>query len=133
MTIMFETQDLEEASPATVSRVGMVFVEQSRLGWKPFLMSWIQFELGEKYDDEIRNHVRDLVLWIFPVMCDFALRNIDMPVPITKNELIRSLLKLMSILVRGPTREKCHLISLSKGLEYQLHVLLTCNEITLQT
>jgi dynein heavy chain, axonemal len=100
MTIMFETQDLEEASPATVSRVGMVFVEQSRLGWKPFLMSWVQFELEEKYDDELRNHVRDLVLWIFPVMSDFALRNIDMPVPITKNELIRSLLKLMSILVK---------------------------------
>ena len=33
MTMMFETEDLEEASPATVSRVGLVFVEPRNVGW----------------------------------------------------------------------------------------------------
>ncbi|GAA6221830.1 dynein heavy chain 1, axonemal-like [Lates japonicus] len=42
MTMMFEVQDLAVASPATVSRCGMVYLEPSILGLIPFTECWLK-------------------------------------------------------------------------------------------
>ncbi|RYE97952.1 MAG: hypothetical protein EOO41_02935, partial [Methanobacteriota archaeon] len=42
MTMMFEVDSLEQASPATVSRCGMVYLEPNQLGWQPIVASWIR-------------------------------------------------------------------------------------------
>ncbi|KAJ8259834.1 hypothetical protein GJAV_G00174010 [Gymnothorax javanicus] len=42
MTMMFEVQDLAVASPATVSRCGMVYLEPSILGLAPFTECWLR-------------------------------------------------------------------------------------------
>ena len=40
--MMFEVADLSQASPATVSRCGMVYLEPSILGLQPFVECWLK-------------------------------------------------------------------------------------------
>jgi len=42
MKIMFEPENLNNASPATVSRAGIIFVSTNDLGWQPIIASWLQ-------------------------------------------------------------------------------------------
>lgn len=46
MRMLFEVQDLRVASPATVSRCGMVYLTQEALGWKPYVQSWVERYFG---------------------------------------------------------------------------------------
>jgi dynein heavy chain len=42
MKAMFEAENLNNASPATVSRAGIIYVSSSELGWTPIVASWLQ-------------------------------------------------------------------------------------------
>lgn len=41
MKAMFEPENLNNASPATVSRAGIIYVSETELGWKPLVASWL--------------------------------------------------------------------------------------------
>jgi hypothetical protein len=42
VSILFEVEDLSQASPATVSRAGMIYLNVEDLGWWPYVQSWLQ-------------------------------------------------------------------------------------------
>lgn len=65
MNLIFEPMDLEHASPATVSRCGMIYMEPSQLGWQTFFESY-KVQLKEKLLFEQVELLVDIVDWLFP-------------------------------------------------------------------
>ena len=39
--LLFEVENLDVASPATVSRAGMIYLDMDELGWEPYVTMWI--------------------------------------------------------------------------------------------
>jgi hypothetical protein len=65
---MFEVQDLSQASPATVSRCGMVYVDAKTLGWTPYVKSWLNL-LFDKVP-LIREEFEEVILALFEKYVD---------------------------------------------------------------
>lgn len=50
VSLLFEVEDLSQASPATVSRAGMVYLNVEDLGWQPFIKSWLNTKEAQELD-----------------------------------------------------------------------------------
>ncbi len=54
VSLLFETEDLAVASPATVSRCGMVYCDYQDLGWQSHMQSWIQSKKSKELQTELQ-------------------------------------------------------------------------------
>lgn len=57
--MLFEVYDLQYASPATISRCGMVYVDPKNLGFTPFYERWCKDKL-EKYSEVMYESLKEL-------------------------------------------------------------------------
>ena len=92
MNIIYEVADLAVASPATVSRCGMVYVEPSGLGWRPLVEAWMP-HLPAGLGDKPRAQIEQLFDWLVPPMLRCATRNSRMLMPMPEANLVQSLMR----------------------------------------
>ncbi|KAG7377648.1 hypothetical protein PHYPSEUDO_011184 [Phytophthora pseudosyringae] len=99
MRMVFETEDLEEASPATVSRVGMVFLEAKVLGWEVLVRTWLNTRLPVAFASH-GEYLEESFRWIVPPMLYFVEKHCTVPTPVTFLEHAASLLRLFECALR---------------------------------
>ncbi|KAK7488391.1 hypothetical protein BaRGS_00020365, partial [Batillaria attramentaria] len=59
MRLLFEVDNLSQASPATISRCAMVYMDPVDLGWKPYVKTWLN-RLPRDMPDSGKNHLQAL-------------------------------------------------------------------------
>lgn len=55
VSLLIETLDLAVASPATVSRNGIVYNDYKDWGWWPFVNSWLESVADPEYRESVRH------------------------------------------------------------------------------
>ena len=98
MTMMFEVEDLAVASPATVSRCGMIYVEPTTMGFTPLLDSWIETlpEFAACKGEEMKQ----IFLAIVPDCIYMVRKQLKETVTTTDNNLVTSIFKIMSSMLK---------------------------------
>ena len=68
--MMFEVDDLSQASPATVSRCGMIYFDPSSLPWSAIVDSWFEKNTKEKWAS-VFTYIRELIDKYLPSVIQF--------------------------------------------------------------
>ena len=93
MNMIFEPMDLAVASPATVSRCGMVYLEPHQMGWEPIFYSW-KNKLPATLLEEHFKTVNELAEVVIPPCLDFVRDHCHETTPTQDQNLVQSCLKL---------------------------------------
>jgi dynein heavy chain len=100
MRMLFEVQDLAVASPATVSRCGMVYVPPEELGWRPFVQTWSKTKLHESAPEDLREWIVGLFDKTVDAGLKFLRKHLKEGIPSVDINLVASLASLFQSLAR---------------------------------
>ncbi|XP_070711337.1 dynein axonemal heavy chain 2 [Pempheris klunzingeri] len=89
VSLLFEVENLAMASPATVSRCGMVYNDYADLGWKPFVQSWLDKRPKAEVD-----HLKRLFEKYVESTLNFKKSNCKELIPTTELNGVASLCRL---------------------------------------
>ncbi|EAR99019.2 dynein heavy chain 7, axonemal protein (macronuclear) [Tetrahymena thermophila SB210] len=93
MSIMFEVENLYEASPATVSRCGMVYLEQQDLKWEVFYTCWYNNLTGNLQGEEQNQFYHSLLEELLKPAIEYLLKK-KTPLPVTPQWAAMNFLKM---------------------------------------
>ncbi|KAF3425902.1 hypothetical protein E2986_08048 [Frieseomelitta varia] len=100
--LIFEPMDLEVvyynsysvlfiavASPATVSRCGMIYMEPVSLGWKPILLSWLN-TLPSSFTEHLKNHLHEMYMRFCPPLLNLLRWGVKELITMPDANIVRS-------------------------------------------
>ncbi|XP_031749733.1 dynein heavy chain 11, axonemal [Xenopus tropicalis] len=95
MRLLFEISHLRAATPATVSRAGILYVNTQDLGWSPYVTSWIE---THKTQSEKAN-LTILFDKYVPYCLEQVRCNLKTITPIPENSMVQTLCSLLDCLL----------------------------------
>ncbi|KAL5473898.1 hypothetical protein EMCRGX_G028462 [Ephydatia muelleri] len=98
MNLIFEPEDLEVASPATVSRCGMIYMEPHQLGWRPLVESYMK-KLPDAIVEEDKKLIMDMMEWLVQPSLDYIRHECHLFINTSPLHLVNSFLNLYTCMM----------------------------------
>ncbi|XP_061631916.1 dynein axonemal heavy chain 5 [Phyllopteryx taeniolatus] len=98
--VAFEPHNIDNASPATVSRNGMVFMSSSVLSWSPILEGWLK----KRCPQEVAV-LRGLFASSFTKLYRFCVQSLEFKIELLEAFVIMQCINILQGLI--PTKEQC--------------------------
>ncbi|XP_070583565.1 dynein axonemal heavy chain 11 isoform X3 [Erythrolamprus reginae] len=95
MRLLFEIHHLKTATPATVSRAGILYVNPQDLGWNPYVASWIE----SRTDQSEKANLTIFFDKYVPPCLDQLRTNFKTIIPISENSIVQTLCTLLDCLL----------------------------------
>ncbi|CAG7837267.1 unnamed protein product [Allacma fusca] len=106
MSMVFEVMDLSQASPATVSRCGMIYFEPVALGWDPLLRSWIYGEMNKAWHaDNTDKFIHDMSTFFLTHTLKFVQKNCKELVKTNDSNLTKAYMNLVDTQIKDVVKD----------------------------
>jgi len=118
MRMLFECMHLKEASPATVSRIGVVYYSQVTVGWMPVMKSWWErtFESDKKVDRAVSARILEMFETTIDEGLKFQRKNMKEPVTTCDIQLAMAVMNVFTSLWKHNAEKLSKLDSAQKQI-----------------
>ncbi|KNC55366.1 dynein heavy chain [Thecamonas trahens ATCC 50062] len=119
--LLFEVLNLAKASPATVSRCGMVYLEPVDLGWEPPVRAWLRSQATSHIPLEVKDRLAELFAAHVPPGLDYIRQYCTEEVVSCDASLVAGVVKLLTGLLTphagfDPDADSADAVSLAEDI-----------------